>query len=61
MTQPALPPKSVRPPSVRTCWNELPPPASRNARDAVSGFLFECYPVIGLLLLGLALLRIILR
>lgn len=61
MTQPTMPPKSVRSPSGRTAWTDSPPSAPRTAREAVSDFLFECYPVIGLLVLGLALLRIILR
>lgn len=61
MTQPTLPRKSVRPPSAGAAWPNSSPPAPRNAREAVADFLYECYPVIGLLVLGMALLRIILR
>lgn len=61
MTQPTVPPKSVRSSSARTAWTDSPPSAPRTVREAVSDIMFECYPVIGLLVLGLALLRIILR
>lgn len=58
MTQPTVPPKLVRSPSARAGWT---PSAPRGARAAVADLIYECYPLLGLLVFGLALLRIILR